>query len=180
MSRDLSNFIVMAIGHEPEHLKSELVDPEVVQSVKNCITESLNKYKQIYPDIWVITHMRRGSGQYVAEVCINENIPFTGVLSYNGFESGWNEDDQILYDELLHQADEVHVTSPGDNAGYKSAVRDKWMMINSHCALIVYNPQRKSGETHNAVVELQRIRKPVIAIKPGIQSKVKEIKMENF
>lgn len=178
MSRTESNFVIMGIGHEPEKIGDNPPDAEIIKSIRDCIRIKLKEYKQKHPDIWVITHMRRGCGQYIAEVCIECGVPFTAALAYENFEANWPSGDQYNYYTVLNQANEVYHVSSGEYAGYKPPVRDKWMMENSNCAMVIYHPQHKSGETLHCLGFLQKANFPAVILQPSIQTKAREIRME--
>lgn len=170
----------MAMGHEPEKIGENPPNIEIIQSIKNCIKIKLQKYKSIHSDIWCITHLRRGCGQYFAEECIELNIPFTAAIAYEDFETNWSPEDQNHYNELLYQADEIFNVSGGRYTGYKCPVRDRWMMKNSHCSMVIYNPKIKSGETFDGLLYLQKVKKPLIILQPSIQTKIFEVMMEQY
>jgi hypothetical protein len=94
--------------------------------------------------------MALGVDQWVAKLCIDNDIPFTAAIPFDGFESRWPERSQLEYRRLLEKADIIHVVSPG--VLYSPGLlqtRNRWMIDNSHGLLAVFNGL--SGGTANCI-----------------------------
>lgn len=103
---------------------------------------------EIRPD-FVITGMALGVDQWMAELCILNEIPFVAAVPFEGQESVWPPHSKGKYHQLLAKAHEVVFTSEPGYASWKLQFRNEWMVNKCDLLLAVFNGT--SGGTANCV-----------------------------
>ena len=87
----------------------------------------------------VITGLAIGWDTLIANLCIELDIPFIAAVPFKGQEAYWSATDQKHYNDLLMQAKDVVIVSPGGMSGWKYQVRNKYIVDNSDMMLFFYS-----------------------------------------
>ena len=124
--------------------------------VSKKVIELLDSLK---PEV-VITGMALGTDSLVAQICVEMKIPFIAAVPFNGQETMWRPVDQLVYNDLLKQAQKVVVVCDGTYAGWKMQERNKWIVNHSDEMLFVYKMGEKGG-TKNCLDYAELINKPI-------------------
>jgi len=122
------------------------------------------KLKILVPSV-LITGMALGVDQMAAKICLTLNIPFIAAVPFVGQEDRWNDASKIEYKELLMEAQEVKIISPGGYAGWKMQTRNKWIVDNCENLLAVYDGG--GGGTRNCVEYAKNLNKKIWVINPN-------------
>jgi uncharacterized phage-like protein YoqJ len=77
----------------------------------------------------------------------------------------WNEDDQIIYHEILEQSDEVYYVSEDAYTAWCMHKRDEWMVDNSNFVIAVFDGVEDGGTWHTVKYAKKRQRK-IIQLHP--------------
>jgi uncharacterized phage-like protein YoqJ len=152
--------MILAItGHRPPKVGGYEIPNLVYEAVMRGMDEALLALR---PEA-VITGMALGVDQWMAELCIINDIPFVAAIPFDGFDSKWPDASRTHFRRLLSRAHDVHVVSPG--APYDSRllqIRNVWMVRQSHGLLAVYNGS--PGGTANCIRAARNYGKEVIVI----------------
>lgn len=125
--------IVGVTGHRKmEH------DPKVV---KEIIREKLHQYEA---DV-VVTGMALGFDLLVAEVCLEEDIPFVAAIPCRGQTKTWPSREKTRYIKTLEKAWKYKIVSPGPFQIWKLFERNKWIVNRSTIMLSYWNGEDKGG-----------------------------------
>ncbi len=111
------------------------------EKIYKALTE---KIKELNPEK-IISGMALGTDQWAACVAIDLGIPFIAAVPFEGQDSQWPTESRQKFRELLSQAIEVVVVSPGSYAPEKMHLRDRWIVDNSDQLLGVWNGFRQGG-----------------------------------
>ena len=106
-------------------------------------------------DIWAaqIVLKLRGAGYPIKLMC---------ACPYVGFETGWNQDWQRQYREILAAADFVKYVCGGYSRSCFQ-IRNEWMVNHSARVIAVFNGE-KSG-TKNTIDYAAKVGVPIVSIK---------------
>jgi uncharacterized phage-like protein YoqJ len=96
----------------------------------------------------VRTGMALGWDQAVAEACVKIGLPFVACLPCDDQNALWEHHQQKRYQELLQNAVEVIVVSPGPYAVRKMFVRNEYLVDNCNILLALWNGDYRSGTGH--------------------------------
>jgi uncharacterized phage-like protein YoqJ len=138
--------IISVTGHRPPKVGGYVVPNPIYNAVMTALDEALIR---LNPER-VITGMALGVDQWVADLCIRNDIPFTAAIPFDGYDERWPWPSKALYRQLLRRAATIHVVSPG--ARYDPTLmqtRNVWMLQHSDTVLAVYN--QSSGGTANCL-----------------------------
>lgn len=147
-------------GHRPEKLtrneKSIKIDLE--KEMRQAVADGLNVF---------ITGMARGVDIWAAQIVLQLRGEGHGVrlicaCPYDGFESGWSQEWQWQYKEILSAADFVKYICEGYSRSCFQ-IRNEWMVNHSARVIAVFNGE-KSG-TKNTIDYAIRQNVPVEFIK---------------
>ena len=147
-------------GHRPEKLtRSETVirkDLEI--QICQAVADGLNVFITGMArgvDIWAaqIVLKLRGTGYPVKLIC---------ACPYAGFETGWNQDWQRQYREILAAADLVKYVCE-DYSRSCFQIRNEWMVNHAARVIAVFNGE-KSG-TKNTIDYAAKVGVPIVSIK---------------
>src|ERR1700723_2400671 len=101
--------MILAItGHRPKKVGGYITPNTVYNTIMAAMDGAL---VSLMPE-QVITGMALGVDQWMAELCILNDIPFIAAIPYDGFESKWPPASQFHYRDLLNKAATTHVVSP--------------------------------------------------------------------
>jgi uncharacterized phage-like protein YoqJ len=129
-------------GHRPPGLNCSYDIPN--PTYEKVYKALIDKIKELNPEK-IISGMALGVDQYAAYVAIDLGIPFIAAMPCDGQDSQWPERSKQKFRELLNQAIEVVVVSPGPYAPEKMYLRDRWIVDNSDQLLGVWNGIRQGG-----------------------------------
>ena len=158
--------ILAATGHRPEKLGG--YTPR--NPVRNAVIAQLDiELMRLRPDK-VIVGMALGVDQWVAELCIANDLPFIAAVPYPSFPNHWPGPSQNHYRWLLTKAEGVHYVSMSND--YTPALlhaRNEWMVRNSDELLAVQRTDtagERSG-TAGTIAYAVSLHKPVHYIRVG-------------
>ena len=146
-------------GHRPEKLtRSETVirkDLEI--QIHQAVADGLNVF---------ITGMARGVDIWAAQIVLKLRdagypVKLMCACAYDGFETGWSQDWQRQYREILTAADFVKYIC----GGYSRAcfqIRNEWMVNHAARVIAVFNGE-KSG-TKNTIEYAAKVGVPIVCI----------------
>jgi uncharacterized phage-like protein YoqJ len=164
-------------GHRPPKVGGYSIPNGVYNAVMRAMDEAL---VCLCPEI-VITGMALGIDQWMAELCVDNGVPFVAAIPFDGFDSKWPRESQEHYRRLLSQAYHIQVVSPG--APYDPRlmqVRNQWMVRQCDKLLAVFNGS--TGGTANCVRAARNMQKEVVLanIHPDVWrlAKVTEAELE--
>ncbi len=146
-------------GHRPEKLtRSETVirkDLEI--QIHQAVADGLNVF---------ITGMARGVDIWAAQIVLKLRdagypVKLMCACPYDGFETGWSQDWQRQYREILTAADFVKYIC----GGYSRVcfqIRNEWMVNHAARVIVVFNGE-KSG-TKNTIEYAAKVGVPIVCI----------------
>lgn len=137
--------ILAVTGHRPDKLGGWHIPNPTFEEVVKRMDVALMALR---PEI-VITGMSLGVDQWMAELCIENDIPFWAAVPFQGQESVWPDHSKARYHELLAHAAKIHIISPGPYERHKMHIRNRWMVKNCNTLLAVWDGS--SGGTSNCV-----------------------------
>lgn len=168
---------VMATGHRPPRLGGYDESDPLNIAIKKAIFNSVKLLTQSYEKVYGISGMALGTDMWFAEAILELGLPLTCAIPHDGHSARWPKESQERHASICSRAREVVVVSPGVYASWKMAVRDKWMVDECDVALAVYNPAFTDGGTYITFTMLQRKKKPMIWINPGLQPYIENIRL---
>ncbi len=150
--------IVAVTGHRPNKLGGYRIPNPTFSSVLKGLDQALLQFKPTT----VITGMALGVDQWMAELCIYNDVPFIAALPFDArhFESRWPPNAQNKFRELLRRAQDIVVVSPGEYSPRKMQSRNEWMVDRAEQIIAVYNGDREGG-TFNCITYASSINKPI-------------------
>lgn len=137
--------IAAVTGHRPEKLGGYRTPNAIWQRVMEGLDKAL---LEIRPD-YVLVGMALGVDQWMAELCIFNQIPFVAAIPFAGFESRWPMPAQMKFRQILSKAYQTQIICEGEYAPWKMQRRNMWMVDNCQTLIAVYDGS--SGGTHNCV-----------------------------
>lgn len=147
-------------GHRPEKLTRNEKDikKDLEKEIRQAVADGLNVF---------ITGMARGVDIWAAQIVLQLRREGHGVrlicaCPYDGFESGWSQEWQRQYKEILSAADFVKYVCEGYSRSCFQ-IRNEWMVNHSARVIAVFNGE-KSG-TKNTIDYAIRQNVPVEFIK---------------
>jgi uncharacterized phage-like protein YoqJ len=165
-------------GHRPPKLGGYHQPNEVSLAIRESLRHYLLQHR---PDLeMVYVGMALGFDQWVAEDCINLDIPFFACIPFIGYESRWPERSQQHYHELLSRAaDQIVVTPVRQYRAWYLQARNQWMVDRSNRLLACWNGIR-SGGTWNCIRYAESINKQWVALSvdPAIWERALTIERE--
>lgn len=96
----------------------------------------------------VITGMALGFDMLVAEVCIENNIPFVAAIPCRGQTRLWPKNEVERYRKLIEKSYKHTIVSPGEFQTWKLFERNKWI-VNRADIVIAYWDGAPKGGTHH-------------------------------
>lgn len=139
--------IIGVTGHRKLDHKAEIVKTIVK-----------NKLQQYNADC-VVTGMALGFDMLVAEVCVEENIPFVAAIPCEGQTNSWPEDQKERYNNLLKLSWKRKIVCPGPFQIWKLFERNRWIVNRSTHMFSYWNGEDKGG-TAATVKEAKKIDRP--------------------
>ena len=147
-------------GHRPEKLTrhEEVIKKDLEKEIRQAVADGLNVF---------ITGMARGVDIWAAQIVLQLRGEGYGIrlicaCPYDGFETGWSQEWQRQYKEILSAADLVKYVSVGYSRSCFQ-IRNEWMVNHSARVIAVFNGE-KSG-TKNTIDYALRQNVPVEFIK---------------
>ena len=147
-------------GHRPEKLtrNEKAIKIDLEKEIRQAVADGLNVF---------ITGMARGVDIWAAQIVLQLRGEGHGVrlicaCPYDGFESGWSQEWQRQYKEILFAADFVKYICEGYSRSCFQ-IRNEWMVNHSARVIAVFNGE-KSG-TKNTIDYAIRQNVPVEFIK---------------
>ena len=147
-------------GHRPEKLtrNEKAIKIDLEKEIRQAVADGLNVF---------ITGMARGVDIWAAQIVLQLRGEGHGVrlicaCPYDGFESGWSQEWQRQYKEILSAADFVKYICEGYSRSCFQ-IRNEWMVNHSARVIAVFNGE-KSG-TKNTIDYAIRQNVPVEFIK---------------
>lgn len=137
--------ILVVTGHRPPKVGGYKVPNPVYTSI---VAELKKKILEINPTL-VYTGMALGVDQWVAQICIDLNIPFVAAIPHKGHAFKWPPYTQTQYHSLLAKASETIIVSDKPYFPGAMQIRNKWMVDRASRALAVYDGSE--GGTSNCV-----------------------------
>lgn len=125
------------------------------ESIKNILKQKLKKYDAGA----VVTGMALGFDMLVAEVCIEEQIPFVAAVPCHGQTKAWPAPEKDRYISLMQKAWKSTVVSKGPFAIWKLFERNKWVVERSNIILSYWDGNKKGG-TAATVRIARKLKKP--------------------
>jgi uncharacterized phage-like protein YoqJ len=110
-------------------------------TVKNIVREKLH---QLEADV-VVTGMALGFDMLVAEVCVEEGIPFVAAIPCRGQTKAWPRHEKKHYMDLIDEAWKCKIISSGDFQIWKLFERNKWIINRSNFILGYWDGIPKGG-----------------------------------
>lgn len=126
-----------------------------IDVIKTIIKEKLYQYDAGC----VVTGMALGFDMLVAEVCIEEKIPFVAAIPCKGQTNAWPSTEKKRYVDLLKRAWKYKIVSPGPFATWKLFERNKWIVNRSTMLLSYWNGKPKGG-TANTIMVANNLNRP--------------------
>ena len=133
-------------GHRPEKLtrNEKAIKIDLEKEIRQAVADGLNVF---------ITGMARGVDIWAAQIVLQLRGEGHGVrlicaCPYDGFESGWSQEWQWQYKEILSAADFVKYICEGYSRSCFQ-IRNEWMVNHSARVIAVFNGE-KSG-TKNTI-----------------------------
>ena len=146
-------------GHRPEKLTRPewLIKRDLKKEIRQAIADGL---------VVFITGMARGVDIWAAEIVIElrdsgQPLKLICACPYDGFETGWSQEWQRQYKEILSEADFVKYVCEGYSRSCFQ-IRNEWMVNHSARVIAVFNGE-KSG-TKNTIDYAVKIGVPVVRI----------------
>ena len=147
-------------GHRPEKLtrNEKAIKIDLEKEIRQAVADGLNVF---------ITGMARGVDIWAAQLVLHLRGEGYGVrlicaCPYDGFESGWSQEWQRQYKDILSAADFVKYVCEGYSRSCFQ-IRNEWMVNHSARVIAVFNGE-KSG-TKNTIDYAIRQNVPVEFIK---------------
>jgi len=93
----------------------------------------------------VISGLALGFETAAAEAALSMDIPLVAAIACDGWERKWIPSSQAKYKDVLGQARERVVVSPGEFEWEKVASRNRWMVDRSDMSLVLWAGGPKSS-----------------------------------
>jgi len=122
-------------GHRPNKLGGYDTPNPTYDAVRRALRTRLLELRPTK----VLTGMALGVDQWVAELCIELQIPFVAVIPFPGQEKAWPRRAQRRYHTLLAQAVDRVIVSPGPYAPEKMHLRNEWLVEHADELLSVWD-----------------------------------------
>lgn len=152
--------ILATTGHRPDKLGGY----DAYNPIRSMVMEQIDKALLRLRPTTVIVGMALGVDQWMAELCIWNQIPFIAALPFEDFHTRWPLHAQMKFREILSKARSVHIVSPGTFSGYKMQLRNEWMV--DHCEHLLAVWDGTPGGTANCVGYAERVGKPMTRLNP--------------
>lgn len=146
--------VVAGTGHRPNKLGGYGVAAE-----RRVLNTALRSLEHLKPER-VISGMALGWDQALARAAIDLGIPFVAAVPFEGQERMWPEHSRRRFRELLAQASETVIVSPGSYSANAMQVRNIWMV--DHCDRVLALWNGSTGGTHNCITYAARAGKPFV------------------
>ena len=143
-SAGIAGWNVATFGHRPPQLCGYDVDNPPAADVRSRLRDVLRAWRQIHPDLVVLTGLGLGAEQIAAQACIDEAIPFVAVLPYPDPDKVWPDSSRRRYRTLLDVARSTitlgrSAPSTRQAAGKAAGDRDRWMVGTADAAVVVWD-----------------------------------------
>ncbi len=150
--------IIAATGHRPPKLGGYKIPNPTQTKLIDLTKEILTQWR---PNK-AISGMALGYDQYFAQACLELAIPLIAAIPCEGQEKIWPESSQKIYHDILAQAAEVVIVSPGSYAPEKMKIRNHWMV--DRCDKLLAAFDGSPGGTGECVSYAQKINRDIIRI----------------
>ena len=168
--------ILAVTGHRPPKLGGYQVPNRIFDMVTRRLDEMLIRMNPSE----VLVGMALGVDQWAADLCAINDIPFTAVIPFEGYESKWPRESQVIYENLLGRAKAVRVLAgrPPEGANVEGLIRlrNRWLIRECEALLAVYNGEGHTGtgQTINYAVQMNR---PIhlVALPPHIWAEARTV-----
>lgn len=154
-STEKEAIIIAFTGHRPDKLGGWDPFNPVAARVRRAIEAELSRAR---PD-WVISGMALGVDQWAAEICVALGIPFVAALPCDDMDRRWPPWARTRHRELVRQAREQVVVSPGPYRPWKMQRRNEWMV--DRCSSLIAVFDGSPGGTYNTLEYAAQAGKPV-------------------
>lgn len=124
-------------------------------AIKKIVKEKLFQYEA---DV-VITGMALGFDMLVAEVCVEENIPFIAAIPCKGQTKAWTAEQRNQYVGLMEKCWKHKIVTPGPYQVWKLFERNRWIVNRSSIILSYWNGEDKGG-TVATINEAKKVGRP--------------------
>lgn len=152
--------ILATTGHRPDKLGGY----DASNPIRSMVMEQIDRALLRLRPTTVIVGMALGVDQWMAELCIWNQIPFVAALPFEDFHTRWPFHAQVKFREILSKAQSVHIVSPGAFSGFKMQLRNEWMV--DHCEHLLAIWDGTPGGTANCVGYAERVGKPITRLNP--------------
>ena len=146
-------------GHRPEKLTrpEKAIRKDLEIQIRQAVADGLNIF---------ITGMARGIDIWAAQIVLNlrnegHAVNLVCACPYVGFETGWSQDWQRQYKDILLSADFVKYVSEGRSYSCFQ-IRNEWMVNRVAKVIAVFNGQK--GGTKNTIDYAVKTGVPVVCI----------------
>jgi uncharacterized phage-like protein YoqJ len=152
--------ILAVTGHRPPRLGGFNVPNPVFDAVMRALDEQL---MSLQPEM-VLTGMGLGVDQWAADLCRLNEIPYTAVIPFEGYQNAWPAESRRTYDLLIRDAALVRTLASeppeGANVAGLLRTRNRYLINESDALLAVYSQIRETG-TGQAVGYAMEQHRPV-------------------
>lgn len=155
-------------GHRPDKLGGEY---DLKGPVSEILFQKLQKIVDKYKPTEIISGMALGADTIWALVALENKIPLTAAIPFEGQEKGWPQRSKNLYELVLSNplTTKVYVCDPGYSV-FKMMERNKWMVDNCDKLIAVWDGS--AGGTGNCVKYAKKVDREIIRIfPPGMNMK---------
>lgn len=156
--------IVAITGHRPDKLGGYDIPNPTYNHVMRCLDDVLLELRPSR----VLTGMALGVDQWMAELCLFNQVPITAAVPFEGFESVWPPASQEKVRNLLTQAakppNNVRIICDPGYQAWKLQRRNEWMVEHSDLLVAIFDGT--SGGTDNCIRYARTRNKQVRIISP--------------
>ena len=121
------------------------LDIQVPSEFWRSVCQNTEKLFYQHNPEFVITGMALGYDQWVAHICIKNNIKYIAAIPFIGQEKLWRASDIIRYNNLLEKAYDKIVVCDGEYAAWKLMKRNEYIVNNCNLLISAYNGQGTGG-----------------------------------
>ncbi|MBX3314130.1 MAG: hypothetical protein KF906_07400 [Actinobacteria bacterium] len=135
--------LLLVAGHAPPELGGWEPN-EISEDVRRRLTDLIDGYARITPDLVVMTGLRPGAEQLAAEAAIRADVPYAAVLPFPDPDRSLSPDARARFRDLADRARQVvqlEKTSPDDRDAFAKAMRrrDVWLTTAADQAILVWD-----------------------------------------
>jgi uncharacterized phage-like protein YoqJ len=152
--------ILAGTGHRPNYPKMggyNIPNPQY----NNICQQTTELIQQLQPEK-IISGMALGFDLWLAKIAIDLQIPLIAAVPFAGQETMWQPHQKYEYQQLLSQANEVKIVSPGTYSAAKMQIRNQWMVNHCDTLLACYDPEITNGGTYNCIQYAKQQKKQIV------------------